>query len=76
MHFPSWRYHRTLEPRIVRDAAEDAALGEGWADTPAAFAEPEPVEDPTDLPDDLPGGVPMVIEGEFQPVKPKRKGKK
>lgn len=39
--FPSWRYHRTLDPRIVADPLEDEALGEGWADTPAAFLIPE-----------------------------------
>jgi hypothetical protein len=40
--FPSWRYHRTLEACIVADPLEDEALGDGWADTPAAFTEPEP----------------------------------
>jgi hypothetical protein len=40
--FPCWRYHRTLPARIVYSAEEEKALGEGWADTPAAFLEPEP----------------------------------
>lgn len=48
--FPKWKYHRSLEPRIVHDPEEESALGEGWADTPAAFAaepqSPEPVKKP------------------------------
>lgn len=35
-------YHRTEGPRIVSSDEEFAALGDGWADTPAAFYEPEP----------------------------------
>jgi hypothetical protein len=35
--FPSWRYHRTAPAIIVHSPEEEAALGEGWADTPAAF---------------------------------------
>lgn len=38
MEFPKWLYHATEEPVIVNDPAEEAALGGGWADTPAAFA--------------------------------------
>jgi len=38
--YPSWRYHRTERAVIVNDPAEEAALGPGWADTPAAFSEP------------------------------------
>ena len=47
--FPSWRYHRTEPARIVHNADELAELGEGWADTPAAFDEtdtPEAFEAP------------------------------
>jgi hypothetical protein len=47
--FPSWRYHRELPARIVASAEEDAALGEEWADTPAAFAEPS-ADEPEALP--------------------------
>jgi hypothetical protein len=35
--YPTWRYHSTLAPVIVLSAEEDAQLGSGWADTPAAF---------------------------------------
>jgi hypothetical protein len=35
--YPKWKYHRTLAACIVADAIAEAALGEGWADTPAAF---------------------------------------
>jgi hypothetical protein len=40
--YPSWRYHRDLPARIVRDEAEDKALGPAWADSPAFPPEPEP----------------------------------
>lgn len=35
--FPSVRYNRTSEPVTVNSQEEVDALGEGWADTPAAF---------------------------------------
>jgi hypothetical protein len=35
--YPSWRYHPVHEGRIVHDEDEDRVLGEGWADSPAAF---------------------------------------
>jgi hypothetical protein len=41
MKYPTWRYHRELAPCIVADPHADAALGPGWADTPAAFVEPD-----------------------------------
>ncbi len=44
MPYPSWRYHRTLAPRVVRSPLEDDALGAEWADTPAAFAADGPEE--------------------------------
>jgi hypothetical protein len=37
MSYPSWRYHRELEARIVYSKEEDEALGAGWADSPAKF---------------------------------------
>lgn len=35
--YPRWRYHATEEALIVRSAAQDEALGPGWADSPSAF---------------------------------------
>lgn len=46
MHYPSYRYHRVHAPRVVNDPAhelETAHPEEGWADSPAAFADDEPV---------------------------------
>ena len=37
-HYPKMKYHWTKEPVIVNNADEGAALGGGWADTPAAFS--------------------------------------
>lgn len=39
MHYPKWLYHRTEAARLVQDPDEQTALGEEWAETPAAFAE-------------------------------------
>lgn len=35
--YPSTRYHADGSTCVVNDADEDAHLGPGWADTPAAF---------------------------------------
>lgn len=35
--FPKWLYHAELPARIVKTPEEQIALGEGWADSPAAF---------------------------------------
>ena len=35
--YPRWMYHRTKPAVIVKSQQEEAELGEGWADTPAAF---------------------------------------
>lgn len=35
--YPSWRYHASLEPKLVKDESEDRALGAEWSDSPAAF---------------------------------------
>ncbi len=38
-YFPSWRYHKNLEPKLVKDEQEDLALGKDWKHSPAAFDE-------------------------------------
>jgi hypothetical protein len=37
--YPSWRYHKCEQPKLVKSAAEEQALGAGWEDSPAAFLE-------------------------------------
>lgn len=32
--FPKWKYHRSEPARIVEDAVQESALGQGWADAP------------------------------------------
>jgi len=39
-NFPTWRYHATEAPRLVKDADALKVLGAGWKDTPAAFTDP------------------------------------
>jgi hypothetical protein len=46
--FPKWKYHATKDAVIVSNPDEESALGDDWADTPAAFsgndvAKPEPL---------------------------------
>lgn len=66
--FPTWMYHRTEPARIVQDPAEKEALGEDWADTPAAFLPDEPAEQEA-LPD--PAG-PEADEKPVRRSRPKR----
>ena len=40
MHFPSWRYHRELEPKLVQNELESESLGDDWKDSPAHFENP------------------------------------
>jgi len=35
--YPRWKYHRTEPAVIVKSQQEEAELGEGWAESPAAF---------------------------------------
>lgn len=46
--YPTWVYHRTELPRILRSEQEHQALPdrENWADSPAAFYEPEAKPEP------------------------------
>ena len=39
--YPKWLYHATEHSIIVASREEQDALGDEWAETPAAFAEPE-----------------------------------
>jgi hypothetical protein len=44
--FPKWQYHALEIPVIVNSAAEEKALGNGWADTPIIATEDDlPVTD-------------------------------
>jgi hypothetical protein len=42
LYYPAHRYHRTKPFAVVNSPEEEAALGEGWANTPAAFQDEEP----------------------------------
>lgn len=37
MHYPKFKYHRTLGPKIVHTAHQEATLGSDWHDSPADF---------------------------------------
>lgn len=39
--YPKWKYHAKKDAVVVSDAKEEAALGKGWADSPAAFDKTE-----------------------------------
>lgn len=39
--YPKWKYHATKPAAVVKDEAEEKALGKGWEDTPAAFEKKE-----------------------------------
>ena len=65
--FPSVRYHRTLPPIVAKSQEEADALGKEWADTPAAFENPEDPEDSD------PGYVEFEAKVEHLSA-PKRKG--
>jgi hypothetical protein len=61
---PTTFYHRTKRPCTVTTEAEYEALGEGWADTPAAFYDP-----PADI-DESPA--PAVAPSDPVPARPRR----
>ena len=35
--YPSWRYHKSQEAKIVHSEEQDESLGKDWSDTPAAL---------------------------------------
>ena len=39
--YPRWKYSPTQPPVIVADPTSEAALGDGWYDTPNFPAEPD-----------------------------------
>ena len=55
--YPSWRYHKTHQPKVIYSADEDLSLGEEWADSPAKF---EGIKEDNSL-----------AEGQGGPTKPK-----
>lgn len=40
-HYPSWRYHKSGDAKIIKSEAEDLALDKGWKNSPADHAEVE-----------------------------------
>lgn len=40
--YPKWVYHRSEPARVVEDAVEQLALGEGWVESPADVDAPAP----------------------------------
>jgi hypothetical protein len=65
--YPKWLYHETQPPVLVQDPEEHAALGEGWEETPAAFAG-KPAEEPAQE---------QTEPGSNEPAaEPKKRGKK
>jgi hypothetical protein len=45
VEYPKWLYHATKPPRVVRGPEEQAALGPGWAESPAEVPGESPQED-------------------------------
>jgi hypothetical protein len=75
--FPSCRYHYSGETRVVKNPEEDAALGGGWAKSPAAFAPYQgprrlgPQHDPVKWADQFPVG--GLSEGDRRTIKARLK---
>jgi len=63
--YPTWRFHATKQACIVLNPEQDAALGDGWHDSPAKCSEPEPEPaEPEGVPDffpDLPKEQPYPV---------------
>ncbi len=62
--YPKWKYSKIEMAKIVNDAAEESALGEGWFDHPVEATE-----------DDLPAKVAAKAEKKPQKKKPKKPAK-
>lgn len=46
--YPKYKFHKTKDPVIVKDAKEEKALGPGWAESPAFFEKPKAQEEPVE----------------------------
>lgn len=64
LYYPSWRYHQTEAPRLVRNRDEDEGLGAGWAESPAAFEGKAPA---AEAQPEAEGESPAVIDVEREP---------
>lgn len=71
MEYPKWLYSATAAPVIVADPFEHAAMGAGWAETPAAFTETAAVLENGETP--AAAEVPEVPEVPQLPEVPKAK---
>ncbi len=49
--YPSWRYHKTEEPKIIKSEKEEH---KDWKHSPADFKEDEPSHEPTPAKDEKP----------------------
>lgn len=65
MSFPKWKYHAEKEALVVDSELEEQALGEGWRDSPADFAQEVSAEKPQD----------KLAESEEKPAEPKKSRK-
>ena len=66
--YPKWKYHAIEIPVVVQNAAEEAALGEGWEEAPVIATE-----------DDLPEETKVTVKAakpKVAKLKPKKKIKK
>lgn len=75
-HYPAFRYHRTKEPVVIHSPEAEEALGEGWANTPAAFQDEEnPLAPPSEeeLPQLSDAELNAAVDDSEQPIvgKPK-----
>lgn len=67
MDYPKWKYHAEHGARLVQNATEEAALGQGWWDSPADVNKAPPVSNPPSTPTELP---PQQAAFDAQPPPP------